>query len=67
MSRINLDRKLINYSSKIWLNLCKESGLRILNRRTIGDLPGTYTCITYNGCSAVDYMLVSNDLLNMLN
>jgi hypothetical protein len=48
------------------LNLCKESGLRILNGRTIGDLQGKHTCITYNGCSVVDYMLVSIELLYLL-
>lgn len=66
MSRNNLDPKLINNSGKILLSLCQESGLRILNGRTIGDLNGKYTCITYNGCSVVDYMLVSNDLFNLI-
>ena len=42
--------KLINSSGKHLLNLCKESGLIILNGRTIGDLQGKHTCITYNGC-----------------
>ena len=64
--RNNLDRKLINNSGRLLLNLCQESGLRILNGRTIGDLSGKFTCITYNGCSVVDYMLVSNDLLNII-
>ncbi|CAC5367693.1 unnamed protein product [Mytilus coruscus] len=66
MSRNNLDPKLINKSGNILLSLCKESGLRILNGRTIGDLHGKYTCITYNGCSVVDYVLVSNDLLKLI-
>ena len=48
------------------MNLCQESGLRILNGRTIGDLSGKFTCITYNGCSVVDYILVSNDLVNII-
>ncbi|CAC5400236.1 unnamed protein product [Mytilus coruscus] len=65
MSRNNLDPKLIDNSGKILLSLCKESGRRILNGRTIGDLHRKNTCITYNECSVVDYMLVSNDLLNL--
>ncbi|CAG2204204.1 unnamed protein product [Mytilus edulis] len=36
--RNNLDTKLVNNSGKYLLNLCKESSLRILNGRTIGDL-----------------------------
>ncbi|CAG2232931.1 unnamed protein product [Mytilus edulis] len=64
--RNNLDTKLVNNSGKYLLNLCKESGLRILNGRTIGDLHGKHTCITYNGCSVVDYMLVSKELLHIV-
>lgn len=61
MPRNNLDIKLVNNSGKHLLNLCKETGLRIINGRTIGDLLGNFTCITYNGCSVVDYMLVSQE------
>ena len=66
LPRNNLDPKLINNSGKHLLNLCKESGLRILNGRTIGDLQGKHTCITYNGCSVIDYMLVSIELLDLV-
>ena len=66
LPRNNLDTKLINNSGKLLLNLCKESSLRILNGRTIGDFTGKFTCITYNGCSVVDYMLVSTDLLDLV-
>ena len=59
MPRNNQDHKLVNNSGKNLLNLCRESGLRILNCRTVGDLQGSFTCITYNGCSVVDYMLAS--------
>ena len=66
LPRNNLDPKLINNSGKHLLNLCKESVLRILNGRTIGDSQGKHTCITYNGCSVIDYMLVSIELLDLL-
>jgi hypothetical protein len=58
-----MDRKTLNKSGKLLLNLCKESSLRILNGRTVGDLQGRYTRTTYNGCSLVDYTLVNNELL----
>ena len=61
--RNNLDKKQPNNSGKLLLNLCKETGLKILNGRTIGDLQGKYTCMTYNRCSLVDYTLVSPNLL----
>lgn len=64
--RNNLDRKPVNNSGKNLLNLCKESGLKILNGRKIGDIQGNFTCITYNGCSVVDYMLASQDLLDLI-
>ena len=61
--RNSLDRKHPNKSGKLLTDLCKETGLRLLNGRTLGDLHGKYTCITYNGCSVVDYTLVSSSLL----
>ena len=61
--RNSLDRKHPNKSGKLLTDLCKETGLRILNGRTLGDLRGKYTCITYNGCSVVDYTLVSSSPL----
>ncbi|CAC5358441.1 unnamed protein product [Mytilus coruscus] len=64
LPRNNLNRKRVNNSGKHLLNMCKESGLRILNGRTTCDLFGRPTCITYNGCSLVDYSIVSNELLS---
>ncbi|CAC5395574.1 unnamed protein product [Mytilus coruscus] len=67
LPRNNLDCKRVNNSGKHLLNMCKESGLRILNGQTTCDLFGRPTCITYhayNGCSLVDYSIVSNELLS---
>lgn len=64
LPRNNQNPKRANNSGRNLLNLCKESGLRILNGRSTCDLLGKPTCITYNGCSAVDYTIVSNDLLS---
>ena len=66
MPRNNRDSKLPNNSGKFLLNLCKESGLRILNGRKIGDPQGNFTCITYNGCSVVDYIIVSQEFINSI-
>ena len=66
MPRNNLDPKRINNSGKFLLDICKETGLRILNGRSVGDLYGRNTCITYNGCSLVDYTLVSISLMNVI-
>lgn len=63
LPRNNLDTKRLNNSGKSLLSLCRESGLRIVNGRTIGDLLGNFTSIHYNGCSVVDYTLVSMNLL----
>ena len=64
--RNNLDQKRTNNSGKLLLNTCKETGMRIVNGRTTGDLFGKQTCITYNGCSLVEYTMVSSDLLNRI-
>ena len=67
LPRNNLDSKRINNSGKHLLNVCKEAGLRILNGRTTCDLFGRPTCFTYNGCSLVDYTIVSNELLHSID
>jgi exonuclease III len=66
ISRNNLDNKHTNESDKLLIDLCKESGIRILNGRTIGDLRGKCTYITYNGRSVVDCTLVSCNLLHVI-
>lgn len=45
-------------------DICIQSGLRILNGRTLGDLTGQFTCHTPRGSSIVDYMIVSEQLLS---
>lgn len=67
MIRNNTDPKLPNPSGKLLLELCKESGLRIVNGRTNGDLQGKFTCYTYNGCSTVDYAVASIDLIRTIS
>lgn len=65
ISRKNLDTKGIDIHGKLLLDLCKGSGLRILNGRKFGDLCGNYTCYNHWGNpSTIDYMLCHTDLYN---
>ena len=63
LPRTNLDSKRLDNSGKSLLSLCPETSLRIVNGRMIGDLLRNFTSIHYNGCSVVDYTLVSDSLL----
>jgi len=62
IQRYNQD-KIINSHGTSLLNMCISSGLRILNGRYIVDSIGYHTCFTANGCSNVDYGIVSKCLL----
>ena len=48
------------------LDFCIGHQLRILNGRILGDLLGNYTCYTPNGCSTVDYAIVSENVLESI-
>jgi exonuclease III len=56
--RKNVDNKAVDVYGKHLLDMCKASGLRILNGRKLGDLFGNYTCFNHRGNpSVIDYML----------
>ena len=61
--RSNLDTVTNKYGD-ILLQLCKAVPLRICNGRKLGDILGSFTCITPNGQSCVDYCLASPKLYN---
>jgi hypothetical protein len=46
-----------------FLDLCRTTGLFILNGRTLGDISGEYTCLSNKGFSTVDYFLTIADQL----
>ena len=49
------------------LDLCRQTGMRILNGRVGNDAKvGKYTYIGSNGSSLIDYMLVSQELFNFV-
>ncbi|MGH3055691.1 MAG: hypothetical protein ACRDL7_12010, partial [Gaiellaceae bacterium] len=65
--RCNMDT-VVNRFGQSLLQLCKDSGLLILNGRVNGDTTGKFTCCvnTANGptYSTVDYFIASPELLN---
>ena len=64
-TRYNLDKGSNSYGTKL-LELCRDTPLRILNGRKLGDLLGYHTCYQYGGSSVVDYGLVSPDLYDQV-
>jgi len=68
ISRNNLDKKLVDKHGQLLLDLCRSSGLRIVNGRKLGDLQGNYTCYSHTGNpSVIDYILCSHQFLDSVN
>ena len=44
-------------------NICISHNLRFLNGRTQGDMLGQFTCHKFNGASTIDYVILSQSLL----
>ena len=66
--RRNMDTSKMNSHGNALLDLCKASGLRFLNGRSIGDHLGYYTCYNHFGNpSVIDYMLCHQNLLKNIN
>ena len=70
-----IDRNLLKRSSpditldtrgKDLLDLCISHQIRVLNGRVLGDMLGHYTCYTPNGASVVDYVMVSEGILDQV-
>ena len=56
--------KTVNSLGKLLFEMCIESRLRILNGRFLGDSVGNLTYFdALGGCSVVDYMIVSEDII----
>ncbi len=62
--RCNLDETINNYGKKI-IEFCIGQRLHIINGRTKGDYFGNFTCLKYNGCSTVDYNIISKELSHL--
>ena len=66
VARKNIDVKEPDTHGKQLLDLCKGSGLRILNGRKLGDLQGNYyTCFSHRGSpSLIDYMVCNSEFFS---
>ena len=64
-TRYNLDKRETNAYGNALLDLCKSSGLRILNGRSGKDKNiGNFTCITDNSASVINYFVADFDFVN---
>ena len=65
--RVSQDKNGSNSNGQQLLDFCKQTSLRIANGRCGTDSSvGDFTCTTSRGQSVVDYVLVSRDLLKMV-
>jgi hypothetical protein len=46
--------------------ISESSAAAVLNGRVLGDMLGHYTCYTPNGASVVDYVMVSEGILDQV-
>ena len=63
--RSNPDLTNNSYGKRV-IELCKASGLRILNGRTMGDINGKFTRHEYGGSSMVDYCIAHHSILEKI-
>ena len=63
--RNNFDVFVNNYGRKL-LDLCKSSGLRIVNGRHPGDKNGEFTFYCSRGSSLIDYLLTDSTLFDSI-
>ena len=65
LPRKNKD-KILDSRGKDLIDLCISNQLRIANGRVLGDMFGNFTCHTPNGSSTVDYMILSESILDQI-
>ena len=63
--KCSMDACVNDYGKKL-IEICRNARLRIANGRVLGDLNGNLTCFQWNGCSVVDYCIVHEDLLGVI-
>ena len=69
LNRENTDTNNVDEQGRLILDLCKSSGMRILNGRIPGDLHGDFTRYPSNLCdmpSVIDYCLCSDPLIRQV-
>ena len=63
--RISQDHTSNRFGDRL-LDLCKATNQRIVNGRWSGDR-GSFTCLTHNGTSVVDYLLTQQDNFKLID
>ncbi len=63
----NCEDCTINSRDRDLIDLCHTLDLFIANGRVLGDCRCKNTCFQWNGCSLVDYLIVSETIYNSLN
>ncbi|XP_048582669.1 uncharacterized protein LOC125568335 [Nematostella vectensis] len=66
-NRNSQDSKVIDSRGRNLIETCTALNMRILNGRVVGDLEGKKTCFRYNGSSVVDYIIVNNESLDIVD
>ena len=67
MPRCSEDKGHVNNNGLLLLDLCKQTGLRVMNGRVGKDSGvGKYTFVGSRGRSVVDYMLASQSLFTLV-
>ncbi len=61
------DRIRYNSFGRSLVELCRLLNVHMLNGRTNGDRHGEFTCTANDGCSLVDYNIVSTELFESIN
>ena len=56
----------VNSRGRLLLDFLACTRLTVLNGTTLGDVFGAYTSVNYNGCSVVDYVTASPELLRKI-
>ena len=64
--RTSKDKKVNTFGKKL-MAVINSHHLTIVNGRLLGDFDGNFTCFQTNGCSVVDYCIVSNSLYKCIN
>jgi len=69
LERRNHDTRPADNRGKDILDLCKFSGMRIINGRKLGDTNGKFTCYSKNAYipSVIDYLIVDKTLFSDIN
>lgn len=61
--RVCPDKAVNAYGLKL-IQMCIESGLRILNGRHVDNMANDFTYCGSNGCSVIDYVLSTPDIFS---